>query len=1106
MLFTIIASCLLVGSQAMTQTVIEPYAAVMNLDEIGLYRVGYAYRGKATVQMPFGWTGHFESATGISCTPFGQHNGRSSFLIHCPWRGGTGVTYQEFAFALPRVRRIFLRGATAMMSDIVGKSDGVVFRVYVNGKPVYRVQQKDAEWKPFRIDLSKLGGTTAHLRFETDPGPADNPGFDYSLWSGRALVLEGYKAPAQARALRPPLDVSRLTETRAQSVVPKSAFAGRTRVTVTPELARLSYVGPDGRFEYVWEPDGISLGRVRLSYAPPKGTPVVVPLASGNRIEWTAPPKLVRTSGFVRLPNGDGASLTNHMDVGGTTAVLTLEGRIVGKTLKLTARCDKGVIARLEAGDWGPVLLKRQVPVPYYGIVHYLRREDLFANTFLDWTSSSASRHEATAAVYDSLTDGRRNPLQETVLYSAARHLAEVLPFIPNPPSPYLREMGGRIVLDVWGGRYVDIAQKLETLHEFGIRKCLVLIHDWQRSGYDNALPAHIPAAQDKGGDEGMEMLVRTATRLGHWIALHENYVDYYPNYDLFDERHIALDPAGNRVLAWFNPGTKIQSFAIQPNAILTLAKTQSPEIHSRYGTNACYLDVHSAVPPWFHVDFRATEPGAGTFRQVFEAHRNLWAYERQTHGGPVLGEGNSHWYWSGLLDGVEAQFGTGWPVNAGQSAPLMVDFNLLKIHPLQLNHGQGYYERWWSDMPWGAVPTMAHLDQYRLQEILFGHIGFLGASAWDKTPYSWLEHHLVTPVTSRHAGVPVRSIEYYVGGKWVTATEAAIAGDWRRPRVVYANGLRVIGNGSADTWRVEGATLPPHGWIAHGAGVTAYTAVRDGVIVDYAETPDTVFANARAAPDWQLSSITLVRPTVARFEQTGPRLFQVTYRWEVGSTPAADYTCFVHFSAAVRDYYDEGIRFQQDHALPSPTSSWTPGATVADGPYTIRVPDGVPDGRYEWGIGLFTPDLGRVSILGPKDPGGRVVLGWIVIADGGRVIRFEPNTNRGNASGLASSQRLNGNGTVVTFASVKTDGSVFIERDGDKWVLRTMPRNRPFTVLLNPARFGTPDRVQCVHADTPYVQPVPTDGWWRLPLTGAREYRWPAVPGAARAAKVRVP
>jgi len=59
MLFTIIASCLLVGSQAMTQTVIEPYAAVMNLDEIGLYRVGYAYRGKATVQMPFGWTGHF---------------------------------------------------------------------------------------------------------------------------------------------------------------------------------------------------------------------------------------------------------------------------------------------------------------------------------------------------------------------------------------------------------------------------------------------------------------------------------------------------------------------------------------------------------------------------------------------------------------------------------------------------------------------------------------------------------------------------------------------------------------------------------------------------------------------------------------------------------------------------------------------------------------------------------------------------------------------------------------------------------------------------------------------------------------------------------------
>ena len=70
---------------------------------------------------------------------------------------------------------------------------------------------------------------------------------------------------------------------------------------------------------------------------------------------------------------------------------------------------------------------------------------------------------------------------------------------------------------------------------------------------------------------------------------------------------------------------------------------------------------MHSAVPPWFHVDFRAGEPGAGMFRTVFDAHRDLWAFERKTHHGPVFGEGNCHAYWSGLLDGTEAQFGTGW-------------------------------------------------------------------------------------------------------------------------------------------------------------------------------------------------------------------------------------------------------------------------------------------------------------------------------------------------------------------------------------------------------------------------------------------------------------
>ena len=42
-------------------------------------------------------------------------------------------------------------------------------------------------------------------------------------------------------------------------------------------------------------------------------------------------------------------------------------------------------------------------------------------------------------------------------------------------------------MLDVWGGRFADIARNLEVLSNYGIEHCVVIVHDWQRSGYDNA-------------------------------------------------------------------------------------------------------------------------------------------------------------------------------------------------------------------------------------------------------------------------------------------------------------------------------------------------------------------------------------------------------------------------------------------------------------------------------------------------------------------------------------------------------------------------------------------------------------------------------------------
>ena len=118
---------------------------VTRLDDVGLYSVTYRFDDGRTGAMPLGWTGPFTEATGIACLPVGTQNGRAAFLLHPPWRGGTGQTDQTFRLALPPAARITLSFAAAMQTgaDAPGKSDGAVFRVFLNDKPLLRASNKN---------------------------------------------------------------------------------------------------------------------------------------------------------------------------------------------------------------------------------------------------------------------------------------------------------------------------------------------------------------------------------------------------------------------------------------------------------------------------------------------------------------------------------------------------------------------------------------------------------------------------------------------------------------------------------------------------------------------------------------------------------------------------------------------------------------------------------------------------------------------------------------------------------------------------------------------------------------------------------------------------
>ena len=591
--------------------IITPDAARLSLDDIGLYAAGYQYRGRQEERFPVGWSGSFEARTGVALQSAGEQNGREAFLLHPPWRGGTGVAFQEFRFNLPpaaEARRILLTGATAMRQDAMAapgektKSDGATFRIFANGRRLLDEHRADAQWKPFSLDVSAYAGQILILRFETDPGPRDDASFDFALWGTREMQLQGFvpKAPAPF-PLPPPLDLRRMQAVQNGEVAPPSGFAGKLSVETRTDTATLTYRGDDGILQYSWtRPISVSdppLGRWQLRATPKDGkNSVVVPFAGDASLEWSE----AATFTGSRLESAtDGVACVSTYEVNGNTATLRASAKLSGKSLVMQLSCDRPEIAAIDAGRWGPVLHRRSIPVPYYsGRVFYLEQEDLFVNAFLDWTESAASDHENVRADYGARTDGTRNLLRESVVFTAAWHAAETLPNIPNPSSPFRDHLASKIVLDIWGGRFENIASNLTTLHDYGLDNCIAIIHDWQRSGYDNALPAHVPANANLGGESGMKNLVKVGRQLGYDIALHENYVDYYPNYEGFHESDVALDSKGNRVKAWFNPGTKIGSFAVQPHAILALARNQSGQIHDRYQPNADYLDVHSSVPP----------------------------------------------------------------------------------------------------------------------------------------------------------------------------------------------------------------------------------------------------------------------------------------------------------------------------------------------------------------------------------------------------------------------------------------------------------------------------------------------------------------------------
>ncbi len=1052
---------------------------VTRLGDIGRYRVAYQSYGKEVVDMPDSWSGHFEAKTGVSYWSGTPIMGRESLLIHSPWRVEAGKVWVDYRLVLPDTEPIKLAFGIAMKPGVVapGKSDGVTFSCFLDaGKgfgELMRYHQTKAEWRDYEFDLTPQAGRTVTLRLQVEPGPENDFNWDYSYFGdarievrsttenlreavARLVARPAYKAVAE-KGLAP------LANDPERGVVPASLIAGTNEVQHIDGAWMFSYQGEDCRIEYRYVPKTGTLDD--LTVCVDGGEPFRP--AAGSTVAFDTEVALQQKS---VARDGDAVVATFT----GADCDVAWRFGIRDKALLISVTCEKPNVAGVTLGNTADVEMRRQITVPYFdGTLDYLPATGLYVSRLWDWTRSNASVCRQGSAVYHKKTDGTRNAVSETGCIVVSPSVHEALPNLPNPRSPYMKLLGDRIMLDVWkhhrNNSYAGDAEILRELKDNGIDHLAIIQHSWQRYGYDVKLPDHFPANPKHGGDEGMVEYGRAANECGYIWSLHENYIDFYRDAPSFDPSAQVLKADGSPSKAYYNEATGDQSYGLKCNRALEFAKQNAAKIHGRYKTTAAYLDVHTALGPWHQLDHEAGQPFAAMARGKVKYNSELFQYMRDTHEGPMFGEGwGTLMYWAGRCDGVEAQ------VDGGEDHPPFLDFDLLRLHPLVVNHGMGYYERWYRQKR-GHVPGVSscapfQIDKYRAQELAYGHAGFIGSLATDNIPWIAKEHHLMHPVQRLYGTAKATHIEYEVAGQFVTASVVlGLDAPRERQRITYDSGLRLWVNWGEEPWTVEGRTLPQWGFLALGPDTEVWTAETRQGMADYASCPEFVFADART--HFQMPYVRPevdVEPRICSFKWLGKRRAEITYEWRVGEDVDEDYRRYVHF-------LNEGVRKrdmiagQSNPSLKRPTTTWRKDDMVVDGPHIVRFPDTLNDFEI---VVCLSGSKGRIPMKGTNREGLRYLIGVLRIADDGQgrlgdivAARAEREQKVGRAD---FTRNMNKAGTWVDFGEIATDGSVKVNRGDDQLTVFPYPRGRPFTVELDPGALGlagVPVKVQALKA-----------------------------------------
>lgn len=410
-------------------------------------------------------------------------------------------------------------------------------------------------------------------------------------------------------------------------------------------------------------------------------------------------------------------------------------------------------------------------------------------------------------------------------------------------PSKGVARLAGRFTFDLWSGRYADSARQLERAATYGLDGGLVVWHNWQRWGYDYRLPDIYPPNPQLGTLEEFQQLVAACKRSGTLFAPHDNYIDFYPDFEGFTYRDIVFRQNGTPFRAWFNYGREAQSYRARPDRLLKYAQRNVQLIRDGFAPTAYFIDVWSSAAPYDYwtddgrfVDRRETQR---TWGEVF-----AWIRERLGGDAPQLSEAG-HDKLIGWLDGADAQQlrvdpnaqGFTWRIESGDSERIpWID---VAWHDKFILHGAGYEGRYQGGL--NEREHGAYSDDYISTEVLSGRPAMVPhAFNRDVVRVHWLLNDAMKALALDR----IDSVEFD-------------GNNIHRQHVRWGRGSDVWVNRGAEPWTVAGHTLPRYGFYLRAGAVEAAIELVSGVRVEWSRSPAARYERGRQTlPSGQVTDL----------------------------------------------------------------------------------------------------------------------------------------------------------------------------------------------------------------------------------------------------------